>query len=176
MTFSTNKHIFITQFKIRDIMKYFSALIIIMVLALTSCNSDTMATNNGLIIKESPYDFNTTYTKLRTIIDNNPNLKIILELDHSRNAASVDLNLNPTRIILFGNPKLGTPLMQTSQTLSIDLPQKVIVFADENNKVQLAYNDPMYLKERHQIDGKDEILTKVSGALNTITDKVISND
>ncbi|WP_227476306.1 DUF302 domain-containing protein [Winogradskyella immobilis] len=155
-------------------MKYRFAFISLMIITLTSCNTKNMDTNNGLIIKESPYDFDTTYTKLRSIIDTNPNLKIILELDHSRNAASVDLNLNPTRIILFGNPKLGTPLMQTSQTVSIDLPQKIIVYVNDSGNVNIAYNDPSYLKSRHQIEGKDDILAKVSGALNAITDKVIS--
>lgn len=128
---------------------------------------------NTLIIKESPYDLEVTYNKLRTIIDNNPNLKIILELDHSKNAASVDLALNPTKIIMFGNPKLGTPLMQASPTVSIDLPQKITVYTNANSEVKIAYNNPMYLKERHQIEGKDEILNKINGALNTITDKVI---
>lgn len=157
-------------------MKYRLTIIALLIITLTSCNTKTMDTNNGLIIKESPFDFNTTYTKLRTIIDTNPNLKIILELDHSRNAASVDLNLNPTRIILFGNPKLGTPLMQNNPTIGIDLPQKIIVYADDNGTVNIAYNNPIYLKDRHDISGKDEIMNKITGALNTITDKAISNE
>ena len=66
---------------------------------------------NGLIIKTSNNDFEATYQKLRGILEGNPNLKIILELDHSKNAANADIELLPTRIILFGNPKLGTPLM-----------------------------------------------------------------
>lgn len=129
---------------------------------------------NTLIIKESPYNLETTYNKLKTIIDTNPNLKIILELDHSKNAASVDLKLNPTKIIMFGNPKLGTPLMQASPTVSIDLPQKITVYTTVNSLVKIAYNNPMYLKERHQITGQDEILNKISDALNAITDKVIA--
>lgn len=128
---------------------------------------------NGLIIKQSPHDVETTYEKLRTIIYNNPNLKILLELDHSKNATSVDLDLRPTKIIMFGNPKLGTPLMQASATTSIDLPQKIVVFAGEEGKANLVYNDPMYLKNRHHISGVEEVLQKVSGALNNITNKVI---
>lgn len=96
-------------------------------------------------------------------------------MDHSKNATSVDLKLNQTRIIIFGNPRLGTPLMQNSQTVSIDLPQKIIVYTDDNNKVNVAYNDPMYLKNRHSISDKDPILNKISGALNKITDKVITS-
>lgn len=131
---------------------------------------------NGLVIKESAHNIETTYSRLQTIINNNPNLKIILELDHSKNAASVDLELAPTKILMFGNPKLGTLLMQASQTTSIDLPQKIIVFADSatSTNAKIAYNDPLYLKERHQINDKEEILTKISNALHTITDKVIN--
>ena len=146
-------------------------LILLIVFFITSCKSNIM--ENTLIIKESPYDIETTYGKLKTIVENNPNLKILLELDHSKNAANAGLELNPTKIMLFGNPKLGTPLMQASQTVSIDLPQKVIVYTTADAGTKIAYNDPFYLKERHAIEGKDELLTKISNALNTITNKVI---
>lgn len=146
--------------------------IILYSLILISCNTKKM--NNGLIIKTSPFNVETTYTKLKTILENNPNLKILLQLNHSNNAASVDLKLNDTRIILFGNPKLGTPLMQENQTIGLDLPQKIIVYLDSDNATKIAYNNPLYLKERHNIQGKDAVLEKISNALNTITDKVIS--
>jgi len=130
---------------------------------------------HGLIIKDSPFDLDITYNKLKTIISNNPNLKILLELDHSKNAASVDLKLNSTKIIMFGNPKLGTPLMQTCQTTSIDLPQKIIIYSDNNSRTKIAYNDPLYLKKRHNIEGNDNILDTIANALNNITNKVISD-
>ena len=130
--------------------------------------------NNSLIIKDSPYNVEETYSKLKTILTNNPNLKILLELDHSNNAKSAGLELNDTRIIMFGNPKLGTPLMQASQTVSIDLPQKIVVYADKDSGTKVVYNDPLYLKARHNIEGQDEVLAKVSNALNMITDKVIA--
>jgi len=132
---------------------------------------------NGLVIKESTYNIETTYNRLQTIINNNPNLKIILELDHSKNAASVDLELAPTKILMFGNPKLGTLLMQANQTASIDLPQKIIVYADNitSSNAKIAYNDPLYLKERHNIKDIDNTLETISNALNNITNKVISD-
>jgi len=88
----------------------------------------TVNNDNGLIIKKSSLDFETTYTSLKNTLKANPNLKIILELDHSKNAASKDLNLLPSKIIMFGNPALGTPLMQNQATTAIDLPQKILVF------------------------------------------------
>lgn len=129
---------------------------------------------NGIITKVSTQDFDSTYSKLRSIIENNPNLKIILELDHQANAASVDLKLNPTKIILFGNPKLGTPLMSVADYLGLDLPQKILVTQNAEGVVSVSYNDPRYLQVRHNIKGQDEVLQKVSGALAKITDGAIS--
>jgi len=126
--------------------------------------------NNGLVVKTSNSDFDTTYQKLHDILTNNPKLKILFELDHSQNASKVDKDLLPTRVIMFGNPMLGTPLMMSNRTVSIDLPQKIIVFQEDGGVVKVAYNDPAYLKSRHQLDGVDEIIAKVSGALDKISD------
>lgn len=124
----------------------------------------------GIIKKTSSLDFKTTYQKLRTKIESNPNLKIILELDHSKNANSAGLDLAPTRIILFGNPKLGTVLMKDKQSVAIDLPQKIIVTQDTEGQVSMSYNDPEYLKERHGLESSDEVLKKISKALDMLTD------
>ncbi len=124
--------------------------------------------DNGIITKVSQQNFENTYAKLRSIIDNNPNLKILMELDHQANAAKVDLELPPTRIIMFGNPRLGTPLMLGGDYTGLDLPQKILV-SERNGQVTLSYNDPSYLKSRHNISGKDEVLQKVTGALDKIT-------
>ena len=124
--------------------------------------------NTGIITKLSKLSFEETYSKLRSILDNNPNLKILLELDHQANAASVELNLAPTRIIMFGNPRLGTPLMASGTLTGLDLPQKILV-TERDGTVSISYNDPSYLKDRHQIKGQDEVLQKVSGALDKIT-------
>jgi len=126
-------------------------------------------TNTGIITKQSQLDFESTYQKLRSIIDGNPNLKIILEMNHQANAAKAGLELRPTKLIVFGNPNLGTPLMQSALTLGLDLPQKVLVTKSDEGAVSVSYNDPAYLKERHGISGNDEVLAKVTGALDKIT-------
>ena len=129
----------------------------------------------GIITKTSNNSIEQTYQQLRTVLSNNPNLKIIAELDHQANAASKDLKLAPTKIIMFGNPNLGTPLMQNAQTTGLDLPQKILVYQTEDGTVKVSYNDPMYLKERHGIEGKDEVLQKISGALDKLTNVAIGN-
>lgn len=127
----------------------------------------------GVITKVSTKNFEETYNSLKETIADNPNLKIIAELDHQGNSTSVGLKLNPTRIIMFGNPKLGTPLMQSSQTTGLDLPQKIMVWQDDQDMVKVSYNNPEYLKQRHGIEEKDEVLEKISEALNKITNVAI---
>ncbi|MDH7445234.1 DUF302 domain-containing protein [Aquimarina sp. 2201CG14-23] len=128
-----------------------------------------ITSQQGIITKVSTKSFNDTYNSLIEVINNNPNLKIIAELDHQANAKSVGLELNPTRIVLFGNPNLGTPLMQNAQTVGLDLPQKIMVWQDEQKSVKVSYNDPTFLKQRHGIDNKDEVLNTINGALHNIT-------
>lgn len=75
---------------------------------------------------------------------------------------------------MFGNPNLGTPLMQNTQTIGLDLPQKILVFQTEDGAVKVSYNDPLYLKERHGITENAAILEKIIGALNKLTDVAIA--
>jgi len=126
-------------------------------------------TGEGLVDKISQKSFIESYTAITDALNNNPNLKIMMELDHKANAARVGLELRPTSLVVFGNPNLGTPLMQESQTIALDLPQKMLVWQDESGAVHVSYNDPMYLQSRHGIRNNDEILKKVSGALDKIS-------
>jgi uncharacterized protein (DUF302 family)/uncharacterized surface protein with fasciclin (FAS1) repeats len=129
----------------------------------------TAERGEGLIDKISNNSLDETYNNLVTVITNNPNLRIILELDHQANAARVGLDLRPTRLIVFGNPNLGTPLMQNQQSVGIDLPQKFLVWEDEGGAVHISYNDPFYLQSRHGIRGNEDILNTISGALNALS-------
>lgn len=120
------------------------------------------------MLKKVLLDFQTTYLQVKSKIENNPNLKLIFELDHSENASKKDLSLRPTKLLIFGNPNLGTPLMNVAPTLAIDLPQKIMIY-EESGKVFITYNNPEYLKERHNIEDKDELLNKISNVLNKLT-------
>ncbi|TSE07089.1 MULTISPECIES: DUF302 domain-containing protein [Aquimarina] len=165
------------------IYKIFGFLLI--VLTITSCNQSQNDTSKdkeqnpkqemeidkaqGVITKVSSQNFEDTYNTLVEIITNNPNLKIVAQLDHQANAASVGLELNPTRVIMFGNPKLGTPLMQNSQITGLDLPQKVLVWQDDEGVVKVSYNDPEFLRLRHDINGNENILQTITKALDNIS-------
>ena len=102
---------------------------------------------------------------LTTAIETNPNLTLLRTVDHRAAAASRGLVLGPTTELFFGNPNIGTPLMQSAQTTGIDLPQKLLVWEDLLGTVRVAYNAPAYLRSRHGITGADGQLTAVGNAL-----------
>ncbi len=69
---------------------------------------------------------------------------IFARIDHAAGAATVDMPLRPTEVLIFGNPKAGTPLMQSNQTIGLDLPLKILSWQDASGKVWLTYNDPLW--------------------------------
>ena len=126
--------------------------------------------DNGLITLKSQNNFDETYSRLKKAIEGNDALTIITELDHANNATKTEMKLRPTKLIIFGNPKLGTPLMNENQTVGIDLPQKFLVYENEKSEVFVAYNDPMYLARRHNLDEKREGISKMSNALKGLAE------
>ena len=77
-------------------------------------------------------------------------MTVLARIDHAAAAATAGMELRPTEVVLFGNPRAGTPLMQAAQTMGIDLPLKALVWQDEAGRTWLAYNDPKWLAERHE--------------------------
>lgn len=92
-------------------------------------------------------------------------LTLFARIDHTANAKGVGLELAPTELVLFGNPNVGTKLMQCAPTVAIDLPQKALVWEDADGHVKLAYNTPAYLKDVHSIEGCDPVIEKITTLL-----------
>ena len=113
-------------------------------------NTLPVPTPTGLVIKQSPYSVEETEQRFISILEER-GLTVFTTVDHAQNAAGADLTLPPTRVVIFGNPKLGTPLMQCAQSIAIDLPQKMLIWEIEDGEVTVAYNDPRYLGGRHQL-------------------------
>lgn len=132
-------------------------------LILSLCSGIVMAAD-GLIAVKSNHSVVTTADKLEAVL-NDKGMKVMNRVNHQAGAESAGLELRPTELVIFGNPKAGTPLMQCAQSVAVDLPQKALIWEDENGQVWLGYNDPAYLKARHEIEGCDAALAKVSGAL-----------
>ena len=110
----------------------------------------TQLPDNGMIHLSSPRTVMETLARLETIVQAK-GLTILARIDHSGDAAKAGLEMHPTKLLIFGNAKSGTPLMIASPTVAIDLPLKALVWQDDAGKVWLSYNSPDYLKDRHGI-------------------------
>ena len=141
----------------------------------TPAAQQTVGLEEGIITKESTRSVDASYAALKSAIENNPNLRVIAELNHKANAASVGLELRPTRIIIFGNPNLGTPLMQSSQSMGLDLPQKMLIWEAEDGTVYVSYNDINYLVERHGVEGNEGVISTIENALNNLSNVAAGN-
>ncbi|WP_420229469.1 DUF302 domain-containing protein [Psychrobacter sp. ER1] len=136
----------------------------------TGTMTDTTTSINaekGLVTLQSNHSVQDTADKLVSVIESK-GMKVFARVDHQKNAQSADLSLRPTQVVMFGNPKAGTPLMNCEQTVAIDLPQKILISEDADKKVWLSYNNPDYLKTRHNIKGCDTEIANISKALNAI--------
>jgi uncharacterized protein (DUF302 family) len=92
-------------------------------------------------------------------------MTVFARIDHAAAAKEAGMTLAPTEVLIFGNPKGGTPLMQAAQTLGIDLPLKALVWQDEAGKTWIGYNDPKWLARRHGVAGHEAILDAMTSAL-----------
>lgn len=128
----------------------------------------TVNFEEGIITLESTQDFETTYNSLENNISSNENLEIFAQVDHQANASSVGLELRPTKVIIFENPNLGSSLMQEKQSTGLDLPQKMLVWETEDGKVNISYNDPKFLADRHKIQENNDVLENVSTTLSNL--------
>ena len=108
----------------------------------------TTATNNGIVNKPSKHSVEQTVEALTNILKSK-GVAVFALIDHSGEAEKVGLKMRPTKLLIFGNPKAGTPLMLASPSTAIDLPLKLLVWEDSQGKVWISYDSPEYLKERH---------------------------
>src|ERR1700745_2898054 len=106
-----------------------------------------MPRDNGLVRVPSHYPMEETLRRLQAAFAEK-GLQVFAVIDHSGEAEKVGLKMPPTKLLIFGSPKAGTPLMLAAPSLAIDLPLKILVWEDKAGKVQLSYNSPEYLKER----------------------------
>lgn len=98
-------------------------------------------------------------------------MTVFARIDHAGGAADAGLELRPTNLIIFGNARGGTPLMQASQTSGIDLPLKALVWQDVAGKTWLSYNEPSWIVQRHGLGVRAEIVDKTAAALSAISRK-----
>jgi uncharacterized protein (DUF302 family) len=110
--------------------------------------SMTTRTDNGIINRESKHSVDETVEKLKGILQAK-GVTLFALVDHSGEAEKVGMKMRPTKLLIFGSPKAGTPLMLAAPSIAIDLPLKILVAEDEHGKVWTSYNSPAYLQQRH---------------------------
>ena len=98
-------------------------------------------------------------------------MTVFARIDHAAGAAEVGLTLRPTELIIFGNARGGTPLMQSVQTVGIDLPLKALVWEDASGTTWLSYNEPSWIAQRHSIANAEPVVSKMAAALSAILRK-----
>ena len=129
--------------------------------------------HQGLVSVKSVHSVSITADRLENVLKNK-GMTVFARINHAAGAEKIGKTLRPTELVIFGNPKVGTPLMQCSQSIAIDLPQKALIWEDDKGQVWLTYNDPQYLAKRHDTRGCDKVLGKVAGALGKFADKATS--
>jgi len=121
--------------------------------------------DNGIISVKSSHEVKATADRLENTLKQK-GMTVFIRINHAAGAQKVGKKLRPTELVVFGNPKVGTPLMQCSQSTAIDLPQKALIWEDQEGTVWFSYNDPNYLVERHGITGCTEVIKKIENALS----------
>src|SRR5262245_20005980 len=123
---------------------------------------------DGLTTRPSTHRPKETMDRLTAAVTSR-GMAVLARIDHAAAAAAVGLELRPTEVLIFGNPRAGTPLMQAVQTLGIDLPLKALVWQDDAGKTWLGYNDPSWLPRRHGAEaGAARILEAMTAALEAV--------
>ena len=115
---------------------------------------------DGIISKPSKYSVPETIHRLETILTSK-GIKIFTLVDHSGEAEKAGLNMPPTQLLIFGNPKGGTPVMLAVPTAAIDLPLKALAWQDADGKFWLSYNDPAYIQRRYGLS--DDVMKPLVG-------------
>ncbi|WP_426443470.1 DUF302 domain-containing protein [Bradyrhizobium genosp. P] len=144
------------------------------VVALSSINVEVRAEQTpasdqaGLVVIDSANTMAETEKRLIAALDA-AGLKVAARIDHAANAKSVGLDLAPTVLFIFGNPKAGTGLIEKQRTIGIDLPLKILLW-DEKGSIKVAYNDPAYIARRHGLDTSLPVLSQISSTLRRLAE------
>lgn len=126
----------------------------------------------ALVVKESTLSVKDTIDALAKALEAK-GIKVVARVDHAAGAKAAGMEMAPAEVIMFGNPKLGTPLMQANPEIGVDLPMKVLAWQDASGKVRVGYTAPDALKARYGIAGKDEVLATMAKALDGLTNEAV---
>jgi uncharacterized protein (DUF302 family) len=127
----------------------------------------TMSEKADLVTLPSAHGASATVDRLKSLLGEKK-IQVFADIDHAAAAKQVGLTLRPTRVVIFGNPQAGTPLMQSRQTIGLDLPLRILIWEDEAKKVWLTYRRPSLLAEQHQVAGQDKAVKALDDGLEAL--------
>jgi uncharacterized protein (DUF302 family) len=137
--------------------------------------SDSLSVIEGLTSIQSSFGPKATMDRLDAEISAREMI-VFARIDHAAGAAEVGLTLRPTELIIFGNARGGTPLMQSVQTVGIDLPLKLLVWQDAQGKTWISYNEPGWIARRHGVSDAQAVVNKMADLLSAISRKAAGAD
>lgn len=133
-----------------------------------------MAAEADYVSKASPYSVSNTLDRLENVLKSK-GITIFTRVDHGAGAKKVGETLRTSQLLIFGNPKTGSPLMREAPMMGLELPMKALAWEDDKGQVWLSYLKPAVLQQRHQLKN-DAVINKLTGALDTFTSKAVSKD
>jgi len=156
-----------------------STLIIAVSLSACQPNSHTVhkqeITAPMIVKKASPHTAGVTIDRLENILISK-GLTVFTRVNHAAGAKNVGIDMADSELIIFGNPKLGTPLMLENPHMGLDLPLKALAYTDNNGQTYLTYTAPAELQSRHRISENSGIIAKMTGALDAMTSAAVSEN
>lgn len=127
------------------------------------------AADDGLIVKKSDFGVTKTLDRLGIALER-AGIKVFARIDHAKGAKTVGMDLAPTAVIIFGTPKIGTPLMLSNPKIGLDLPLKALAWQASDGSTMLAYTDPAWLSKRYAVEDRAKVFKMMTGALGKFTD------
>jgi uncharacterized protein (DUF302 family) len=143
----------------------------VLIAAIVAYSTPAVA-DNHLVIKKSGNSVSDTVDRLSDVLKAR-GISIVARVDHAAAAMKSGLSLKPTVLLIFGNPKLGTPLMQSNSRVGLDLPMKVLIWQDDSGQVWLGYAKPGRLKADYGLKDQDATLQQMADALHKLTEEAI---
>jgi uncharacterized protein (DUF302 family) len=141
--------------------------------AITTLFCATGAWAADMVSKPSPHSVAVTMDRLEAAVEG-AGATVFARIDHGKGAETAGLELAPSEVLIFGNPKLGTPAMQAAPAAGLDLPLRVLAYAAEDGSVQVVYHDPSALAETHGLPADAKYIQMMTGALDKLTGKAVA--
>lgn len=128
-----------------------------------------------LVTRGSPYSVTETLDRLEAVLEEN-GITVFARIDHGANAEAAGLELAPMQLLIFGNPRIGAPLMREAPSIGLDLPLRALAWEDRNGDVWLQYTPAAELQERYAVMGQDEVFARMSTALERFTMEAVAEE